>query len=160
MISKSVLRQQIVDNLTADLGIAMQAAHVAHAAAISTETQPDNKYDTLSLESSYIAQGHANRGQQIRKSLQAYNTLVLRTFTEDTPAALSAVVEIEFANGSKRIIFIAPAAGGMKVDCAGIVVNVITPEAPLAKALLGRKVGDMFSLGDSHSQQGEIISLW
>ncbi len=160
MIDKSALYQQLVDNLTADLAIAMQAALVAHAASINAETQPDNKYDTLSLESSYIAQGYANRGQQLRKSLQACNDLILRYFTSEMPISLSALVEIEYATSEKRMIFIAPAAGGMKVDCAGNIVNIITPESPLAKSLLGQKVGDLFSWGAGDEQQGEIISLW
>ncbi|MDY0191481.1 MAG: GreA/GreB family elongation factor [Desulfuromonas sp.] len=161
MVDKQVLYRQIIDNLTTDLNVAMQAASSAHAAAVNAETQPDNKYDTLSLESSYIAQGYANRAQQIRKSLQAYNDLVLRVFTDDDPILLSALVEIEFDTGDRRTIFIAPAAGGMKIRCADtVVVNVITPESPLARALLGQRTGDSFAVGTVNDQHGEIISLW
>lgn len=159
MIDKSVLCQLIVDNLSADLRVTMQAAQTAHAAAINAETQPDNKYDTLSLESSYIAQGYANRGQQIRKNLLAYKNLIMRLFDAETPISIAALVEVEFVSGDKRIIFIAPAGGGMKLECAGFIVNVVTPESPLAQALLGHKVGDMFSWGGGDGQQGEIISL-
>ena len=44
----------------------------AHAAATHEECQPDNKYDTTALEASYLAQGQANRAQEIRQGLEAY----------------------------------------------------------------------------------------
>jgi len=159
MIDKKVLLQKIVNNLTHDLSIAMQAALVAHEAAINEETQPDNKYDTLSLESSYIAQGHANRGQELRKALQVCNNLSLHCFSIESPISMSALVELEYLSGETRLVFIAPAAGGMKIDCDGQLVNVITPEAPLAQALMGQRVGDAFSWG-SGRHEGEIVALW
>ena len=66
--------------LTADLKALTAAARTAHAAATHAECLPDNKYDTTGLEASYIAQGQANRAQDIRKSLESYQNLIIRTF--------------------------------------------------------------------------------
>ena len=159
MMDKSKLLQQIIENLTNDLDLSMVAAQSAHKAAINDETQPDNKYDTLSLESSYIAQGYANRAQQLRKALEAYKKLKLRCFGVDISLGLTALVNIEYEDGEKRALFIGPDAGGMKItsDDAHDVV-VITLDSPLCKALLGQHVGDVVSIGRSRDREFEIVS--
>jgi hypothetical protein len=63
MIKESLLAR-IIARLEADHALQLQAAKTAHAAATHEENIPDNKYDTLGLEASYIAQGHANRAQE------------------------------------------------------------------------------------------------
>ena len=159
MIDKLKLLQQIIENLNDDLVLSMAAAHSAHEAAINDETRPDNKYETLSLESSYIAQGYANRAQQLRKALDAYNNLTPQSFCSDQPLALTALVAIEYENGENRILFIGPDAGGMKINGDdGYEVVVVTPESPLCKALLGQQVGDVASIGRTSDKEFEIVS--
>ena len=82
---KEDLLDKIITTLTSDLSILTEAAKTAHAAATHAECLPDNKYDTTGLEASYVAQGQANRAQDIRKSLDTYRTLSLRHFDDVTP---------------------------------------------------------------------------
>lgn len=46
----------IIDHLNRDRHLLLQAAQTAHQAATDPENLPDNKYETLALESSYVAQ--------------------------------------------------------------------------------------------------------
>jgi len=141
-MTKAQLVATIIARLESDLALFTAAARQAHAAATHEECQPDNKYDTTALEASYIAQGQANRAQEIRQGLEAYRAMELQAFDDETPVRLSALVTLEDEAGRVRRLFIGPQAGGMKlVDPAGEIV-VITPASPLGKRLLGLSVGD------------------
>lgn len=144
---KEELLRNIITALTDDLGTLTRAAKTAHAAATHVECLPDNKYDTTGLEASYVAQGQANRAQEIRQSLESYRNLALRSFDEETPLRLTALVTIEEADGSRRHVFLGPDAGGLKLSDGNAECIVITPESPLGRALLGKICDDEVCIG-------------
>lgn len=144
---KERLLEKIITSLSADLVLLTEAAKTAHAAATHEECLPDNKYDTTGLEASYVAQGQANRAQEIRQSLDSYRSLALRPFSPETPIRLTALVTIEDDDGHCRQVFLGPSAGGLKLVEDGVECVVITPEAPLGKALLGKSVDDEIQVG-------------
>ncbi len=135
--------------LSADLSVFSQAALAAHGAATHAECLPDNKYDTTALEASYIAQGQANRAQEIRIALESYRCLVLQTFDDETPIRLTALVTLEGDDGSLRRFFLGPQGGGMKCADGEGEIMVITPGSPLGKRLLGLRSGDDVQNEDS-----------
>lgn len=141
-MDKEKLLQQIISILEADLSILSNAAKTAHAAATHEECVPDNKYDTTGLEASYVAQGQANRAQEIRQSLDCYRKLELRAFNAETPIRLTALVTTEAEDGSGRKLFLGPEAGGLKLRLDDTEYIVITPESPLGRALLGKRCDD------------------
>ena len=108
---KDALLEKIITSLTNDLALLTKAARTAHAAATHEECLPDNKYDTTGLEASYIAQGQANRAQEIRRALESYRSLTLRFFDDNTPIRLTAMVTLEADDGSVRLVFLGPDAG-------------------------------------------------
>ncbi|MCM0083921.1 GreA/GreB family elongation factor [Geomonas sp. Red32] len=139
-MDKNSIVEQIVTRLNADLELFFSAAKTAHAAATHAENQPDNKYDTLALESSYLAQGQANRAQEIRLAISVYKQLVLPEPGE--PAGIGSLVTIEAADGSAKTLFIGPLAGGMKIEYQGTELMVITPTSPIGRELMGKDPGD------------------
>ena len=159
-MTKPQLVAIIITRLESDLALFTAAARQAHAAATHEECQPDNKYDTTALEASYIAQGQANRAQEIRQGLEAYRALELQAFDDATPIRLSALVTLEDEGGGERRLFIGPQAGGMKLtDPAGEIV-VITPASPLGKQLLGLSVGDELpALDASKGPRNTIVAV-
>lgn len=144
---KEDVLSSIVAALNADLALLTRAARAAHAAATHEECIPDNKYDTTGLEASYVAQGQANRAQEIRAGLESYRALVVREFDEETPVRLTALVVLEDGEGAARRVFLGPEAGGLKIADGGGEIVVITPQAPLGRALLGKVVGDQLHVG-------------
>ena len=150
---KQALLEKIVTTLTADLAVLTEAARAAHAAATHAECLPDNKYDTTGLEASYIAQGQANRAQEIRQALEHYRNLTLRVFDHTTPIRLTAVVTIEADDGSCRQLFLGPDAGGLKLTVADAEIVVITPGSPLGRALLGKVCGDQIHIGSGKDRK-------
>lgn len=152
-MKKQALLQKIISTLTANLATLTEAAKAAHAAATHSECLPDNKYDTTGLEASYIAQGQANRAQEIRQSLEHYRKLEIRSFGDETPIRLTAAVTIEADDGSYRHLFLGPDAGGLKLVDGEAEWIVITPESPLGRALLGKVCGDEISTGNGPARK-------
>ncbi len=159
-INKQELRELIIQQLKKDQRLLLQAASTAHAAATHAENVPDSKYETLSVEASYIAQGQANRAQEISLAIDRLRSLELKDFTPDSSIRLGALVLLEDGESQQRLIFLGPAAGGMKLNCAGTEIMLITPESPLGRELLGKKCGDDFALRLAGAlREYEILAL-
>lgn len=145
-MNKAALLQQIITMLSHDLSVLTSAARAAHQAATHAECIPDNKYDTTALEASYIAQGQANRSQEIRQSLELYRRLEPREFCDDDPVRLTALVLLEDDDGNCRRIFLGPQGGGLKLFQGSEEIVVITPSSPLGRELIGKRSGDQVEL--------------
>ena len=158
-MDKKDLHNQIISQLEADHSLLMQAAKKAHAAATHSENIPDNKYETLGLEASYLAQGQANRAQEIQLAIQVFRDLKLQTFTDDSPIRLSALVALKDGGGRTRMVFLGPVAGGLKLEFDGDEVLVITPASPLGRELIGKQCGDFVEIESGAVREYQIVSV-
>ena len=157
-MNKTELLQAIIAQLSHDLDVHFTAAKSAHEAATHEENIPDNRYDTLALEASYVAQGQANRAHQLRQSIEIYRQLKLRT--ADAAIRLTSLVTLEDAAGMIKMVFIGPAEGGLKIEQQGKEVVVITPGSPMGRALLGKSIADTVEIeaGSSRTEY-EIVAV-
>jgi transcription elongation GreA/GreB family factor len=148
-MNKSDLLQLIVVQLNHDLAVQFNAALAAHEASTHEENIPDNKYETLALEASYVAQGQANRAQEIRRALEVYKQLPLQKFDNDSTIGLTALVTLAGDVATNRTVFIGPMEGGMKIvdHLTGTEIVVISPASLLGRDLIGRSVGDLVRIG-------------
>jgi len=158
-MDKEALRDQIITRLKSDYALLLQAAKTAHAAATHDENIPDNKYATLGLEASYLAQGQANRAQDILQAIQAFQLLKLQVFSAKSPIRLTAVVQLEDEAGGMRQVFLGPAAGGLLLTPDGVEIMIITPVSPLGRELLGKQCGDLIELKSDTTREYEIVSI-
>ena len=158
-MNKAELLIQIIARLEADYQLLLQAAKSSHAAATHEDNVPDSKYETLALEASYIAQGQANRAQEVKQALDDYRRLELLDFQSNSPIRLTALVQLEDEAGTQRTIFLGPAAGGMRLQCATAEVMIITPDSPIGEQLLGRQTGDAFELEGASRREYEITDV-
>ena len=146
VMNRKELLQRIISQLSHDLEVLFTAARTAHAAATHAESIPDNKYDTLALETSYVAQGQANRAGSIRQAIAVYRQLRLLA-VDDEQVRLTALVSVTAGDGTAKVFFIGPLEGGLKVMLGRTEVVVITPASPLGRALLGKTSGDTVEVG-------------
>ncbi len=124
---------------------ATEAANRTRQGAIHEEARPENDKDTRALEASYLARGQAQRVVDLQADRQRVAFMDLRRFGPDDAIDLSALVLLE-GDGPERWYFVAPAGGGRQLQHAGASIHVVTPEAPLGRALLGHFVGDELQL--------------
>ena len=158
-MNKTELIQRIIDQLAYDLDILFSAAKTAHEAATHAENAPDNKYDTLALEASYVAQGQANRAQDIRKSIEIYKQLPSQAGADDT-IRLTSLVTLSAADGVVKLVFMGPVEGGLKIEHEGAEIVVITPGSPMFRELLGKSIGDAVEIeAGTNRTEYEIVEV-
>ena len=138
-VNKSELHLKISDQISTLLTNARIAAMQAHETATHEENKAENKYDTKGLEASYLVQGQAKRVEQLEEAVETF--LALKTRPVDK-VMLNALVTLEDDLGNKEIMFIAPAAGGVKIDFEDDEIVIMTPASPLGRALLAKTAGD------------------
>jgi transcription elongation GreA/GreB family factor len=158
-MSKAEIIRHIISQLSLDLDVLFNAARKAHEAATHEENIPDNEYETLALEASYVAQGQANRAQEIRKSIAVYKQLKVKDADDDT-IRLTSLVTLEDGEGRAKVVFIGPLEGGLKIEQKGKEIVVITPGSPMGSVLLGKGVGDSVELMVGNSRREyEIVKV-
>jgi transcription elongation GreA/GreB family factor len=144
-VNKPAVRDAILQQLRAELATQARAAAMARDEAISEESRPENKWDTHSQEAAYLAESQAKLAAEIGASIELLANMPLPPFASGDPAALGALVTVEAGPGARiRTLryFLAPRAGGVEVAVDGTPVLVLTPQSPLGRQLLGKRVGD------------------
>lgn len=158
-MNKARLLQTIITQLSNDLAVLMTAAKSSHDAATHAENIPDNKYDTLALEASYVAQGQANRARQIRRSIELYRQLNRLDQIDDT-IQLGSLITMEAASGARKSLFIGVAEGGLRIMSDRGEIVVITVSSPIGRELLGKSIGDSVAIGAGTAHlEYEIIEV-
>lgn len=127
--------------LRARLDRLAKAAMDAHAAATDPGSKAESKYDTRSLEESYLATGQARHVKELGETLRVFENLRLRDFSKGEEIASGALVEVE-RDGAAMLFLLAPASGGLEIDFKGREITLLSPESPLYQNLLGKRAGE------------------
>lgn len=142
MVDKLWLQQQVLQQLEENLLRVEQAARFAHETATHEENIAENKYDTLGLEASYLATGQARRAEALRQAISRWRQWVPQPYTESQGIRLGALVWLADMQGQEQVLFLGPEGGTMKLRHGGAHIQVISDQAPLARALWGKCEGD------------------
>jgi transcription elongation GreA/GreB family factor len=145
-MDKSLLQQQVLARLAEDLLQAEQAARVAHETATHEENIAENKYDTLGLEAAYLATGQARRAEAIRHAMTHWRQFRPQPYDARQGIQLGALVCLVDADDKEQQLFVGPAGGSMKLVSGAQPVQVVTGDAPLGRAMLGKREGDEVSI--------------
>lgn len=140
---KAELLELILADLRARLQRLANAAKAAHEAATDPGSKAESKYDTRSLEESYLATGQAKQVKELAQSLAVFENLKLPTFSKNDVIDAGALVETRRAGVKGSVWFLlAPSAGGLEIMWGKKEITLLSPESPLYQNLLGLKVGD------------------
>ena len=158
-MDKCLLQQQVLERLADDLLQAEQAARTAHETATHDENIAENKYDTLGLEAAYLATGQARRAETIRQAMARWRQFRPRPCDASQGIQLGALVCLRDADDRQQQLFLGPAGGSMQLGSGDQLVQVISSDAPLARAMLGKCEGDAVSMQIATLRQ-EFEVLW
>lgn len=154
------MQRQVLERLAEDLLQAEQAVRAAHEAATHEENIAENKYDTLGLEAAYLATGQARRAEAIRQAMAEWRQFRPRPYDASKGIQLGALVCLVDSDARQHHLFLGPDGGSMKLVSGAGLVQVISSEAPLARALLGRGEGDEVSIQIAPArQQFEVLRV-
>ncbi|MES2476671.1 MAG: transcription elongation factor GreAB [Verrucomicrobiota bacterium] len=133
---KQALLTKIRSELRAALDRLSRAATEAHAAATDPGSKAEGKYDTRSLEASYLAVGQAKQVDELAAAVRIFDALVLPDFEADDGIDAGALVEVEM-EGELSWFLLVPTAGGTVVSHDGMEVTLLTPASALYQKLVG-----------------------
>ncbi|MEI8039106.1 MAG: transcription elongation factor GreAB [Verrucomicrobiota bacterium] len=142
---KTTLLENIRLVLRARLDRLVHAAMDAHAAATDPGSKAEGKYDTRSLEASYLAAGQARQVDELAEAVRVFDVLTLPDFALEDPIDAGALVEVDL-RGESSLLLLVPTAGGLVIEDHGLQITLVTPASALYRNLLGLRVGD--SLAD------------
>lgn len=145
-MDKFLLHQQVLKRLAEDLLQAEQAMRAAHETAIHEENIAENKYDTLGLEAAYLAFGQARRAEAIRQAMDNWRKFHPLPYDASKGIQLGALVCLVDTDDNQQQLFLGPDGGSMKLVSGAQLVHVISKEAPLGRAMLGKCRGDELSI--------------
>jgi hypothetical protein len=139
------MKDRLLDAIRAELRSRFdrltRAAREAHAAATDPGSKAESKYDTRSLEASYLAAGQARQVDELARDVGLFEALSLPAFGMDDPIDAGALVEVDL-HGESSWFLLAPAAGGLEISHEGMEITLLTPESALYQKLLGLRTGD------------------
>jgi transcription elongation GreA/GreB family factor len=156
-MDKASLHHIIISALEAVLYTSKNAAIQAHETATNGETIAENKYDTFGLEASYLAAGQSKRVLECEDNVKIFKLLEVQDFKPESLIRLGALVELEDVQSNIKTLFLSPVAGGLKVSFNQLEVTLITPLAPLGKALMNHGLGDDITMLMGHEKQSYIV---
>jgi|TARA_B110000503_G_scaffold15736_1_gene22188 transcription elongation GreA/GreB family factor len=140
---------------------ARNAAQQAHQTATHAENVAENKYDTLGLEAAYLAHGQSLRVVECGLDIEAFQAMKHQPWPADQPIHIGALVCLLDDQNNQRWLFLGPRAGGLKFHVGGREIVLITPSAPLGKALLGCLVNTEITVNiNGQHQHHEIIGIY
>lgn len=137
---KRAIVERVRAVLAKEIEVLRASAASAREGATHDEAKPEDDKDTRAIEASYLAGAQAGRIRVLEAADKKLEFMELREMSAAGPGAL-VVLDVD---GKTSHFFLAEAAGGTKVRVDGTEITVLTPEAPLAQSLIGKKAGDSF----------------
>ncbi len=107
--------------------------------ATGDESRAENKYDTRSLESSYLAAGQGERLLALRRILAFWEGFAGGAQVQ---AGIGSLVGVDGEDGGRRWFLLAPDGGGRRVMVGAQAAAVVTADSPAGQVLFGASEGD------------------
>ena len=114
----------------------------------------------MPLEAAYLATGQARRAEAIRQAMAHWRQFRPGPYDASQGIQLGALVCLVDADDKQQYLFLGPGGGNMKFLSGAQLVQIISSEAPVGRAMLGKCEGDAVSLQLSPArQQFEVMRV-
>ncbi|MBQ4852377.1 GreA/GreB family elongation factor [Pseudoalteromonas sp. MMG012] len=139
-MNKGHVIEHIKFALEAKLAQAKQAADSAHQDATHEQSAAETQYDSLSIESGYLAHGQSERVNDIHKSIVFF----AHSFNQDAEkqAKEGSLVQLIDMDDEVHWFYLGPSEGGLKVTIQQQNILVITHASPIGRVLFTKQLGD------------------
>jgi transcription elongation GreA/GreB family factor len=145
VFDKKVILQAFVSHFESELQMMIRAAKHARESATSDEVKSQDKYDTQSIEASYLAGAQEKRAEELKTALGITTELLkkIEAFSDRIVDGSLVVLE-NMDRKSQQIFFVLPRDGGHKVTVDSQSILSLSSSSPLGESLIGRRAGDSF----------------
>jgi transcription elongation GreA/GreB family factor len=145
-MDKRFLIGQLADKLRESAHIARKAGQAAAEEARDGATAAEKRENArVAQEYAGLARGQAARAGKTMAELSTLEAFRPTPLPKGAPIAIGAIVEVEEeGEGIDRTFFLAPVGAGVELTGPGGdgFLSVVTPQSPVGKAVLGRRVGE------------------
>jgi transcription elongation GreA/GreB family factor len=141
---KRQLLDELIKKMKSELATLEDAAKANKDFATDQEFKAESKYDTRSLEASYLAQAEAQRAEDIKLDIQMLEEVDIET-SKEGGIGIGSLVELLHKDQARQY-FLIPTAGGTLVNLDGQSILVVSAFSPLGGALIGLKEGEVFEV--------------
>ena len=139
---KQQLLNELLGKMKEELHDLEEAAQANKEFATDQEFKAESKYDTRSLEASYLASAEAKRVEDLKLEIQMLEEIDLKPSDE---ISIGSLVELKHQD-QVRSYFLIPTAGGTMLKMGDKAVLVVSVFSPLGAEVLGLKIGDQFEV--------------
>jgi transcription elongation GreA/GreB family factor len=152
-MDKNAILAQLLEMLSQEVTDITRSLNYHREAAIEAEGRMVSRYDSTKAEMSYLADGHQGRLLETNRLISA-----LRNFNlvPKDKIEIGALVQMQ-AGEEVRFYFILPGGAAREVEIGGRKIMIISPQAPLGKAMKGLESGDTVLINKT---EFEIIQIW
>jgi hypothetical protein len=155
-MNKSEVFDALLASLREELAKSIAASRDAAEYATNEEARAESKYDTQGLEASYLAAGQADHARQVAQAIELLSASRHRLLLPQDEVTLGSLVRCDL-DGLEEMFFVAPAGGGEVVTVEGGEVTVVTLHSPVLLRMLGKRVGEGFSVGNGGG--GSVLEI-
>jgi transcription elongation GreA/GreB family factor len=143
-MDKRFLVEQLASRLRESATVARRAGQAAAEEARAGATPAEKREDSrTSIEYAGLARGQSLRAEKVMAEVLVLDSFRPSKLAAKSPVALGAIVEVE-DEAQGRTFFLAPVGAGVDLtvpDGDGF-LSVVTPQSPVGRAMLGRRVGE------------------
>lgn len=145
-MDKRYLVEQLSDKLRESAHVARKAGQAAAEEARDGATAAEKRENArVAQEYAGLARGQTERANRARAELSTLEGFRPGALPKNAPISIGAIVEVEEEDdGIGRTFFLAPVGAGVELTGPGGdgFLSVVTPQSPVGRAVLGRRVGD------------------
>ncbi|MDF3127609.1 hypothetical protein P0Y35_00225 [Kiritimatiellaeota bacterium B1221] len=157
MQSKIEILQKCLQHIEKQVQDMETAAKSSASLATDAEHRARSKYETFSLETSYLARGQAMRVAEMRDVLSKLRAFQPKAVMPAAGVEMGALVRVEEPGGEIPLYFLVPAGGGEEVEVEGEMIRLVTLQSPIAQVLLGKKVEEVFTFAKRSFRITEVL---
>lgn len=145
-MDKRYLVEQLSDKLRESAHVARKAGQAAAEEARDGATAAEKRENArVAQEYAGLARGQTERANRTRADLSTLEGFRPGALSKNAPISIGAIVEVEEEDdGIGRTFFLAPVGAGVELTGPGGdgFLSVVTPQSPVGRAVIGRRVGD------------------
>jgi len=108
-MNKSEIVASILDRLREEFKNRSRVSKITREGGNDAESKAEGKYDTLAIEENYLADGLAKQALAAAEAMAEIEKMPLRTYAQDDPIDLGALVELDFSDARECFFLVPPA---------------------------------------------------
>ncbi|GAB61726.1 MAG: hypothetical protein DWB56_00640 [Candidatus Jettenia sp.] len=141
MVDKTNLKEQFIRMVKTDIEKQRQSFESARQASIDAPGKMQSRYDTMGIESAWVADGLGRALREKELNLKYLETFQWTEFR--ICVGIGSIVKILSSDTpDPEYFFVLPVLSGYELCENDMTITTLSPETPLGKVLLGKKTGE------------------